>query len=262
MAFMANIRRPIYPTIFQQFKGITVPNRGVRGVIRPIRTKLPQYKKNLQNLPPLTGLLTERVEEFVNIKDFKSLRLRKLAVYKEYMPVKSNTVLLEALFNPENDIDRLLRIIDDNLSSMNSFYLGISFEALCDMVRFGSCEPATILVSPEFKTLCSKTLLKVRFFEADEVLKLVKCLSSLHIPENTLIVQAAFQMARHLINDFNFEELESLLESLQTFEVIQDDKKSLLIALKNSIPKAIKLLEEQKQVVEIDRSTRVASISD
>ena len=45
-------------------------------------------------------------------------------------------------------------------------------------------------VALEFKQLCDRSLLKMRFFEADEVLMLVICLSMIDLPEDTLLVQA------------------------------------------------------------------------
>lgn len=218
-----------------------VPRRGIRGVTRLPRTELPRYKINIARLPHLTRLLTHPDNDAIK------LRIDKLNVYKQYLPVGSNTNLIEALFSPQNDIDKLLKIIDENLRTMNSFYIGVSFEVLDDMIRGKLCDPATIMVSPEFKNLCQKALFKVRFFEADEVLKLIKCLSSLKVPENTLLVQSSFEMTRHLINDFTVDELEALADSLDTFEPLEDKNKSLLNALKSVIPVAREKLIEEKQ---------------
>ena len=149
------------------------------------------------------------------------------------MPTNSKPVLLEALLNPENDVDKLLRIIDQNLETMTSFYLGVSFEALDDVIRYNNCDPTTVAVSPEFERLCAKTLIKVRFFEAEEVLKLIMCLSHLRLSENLLICQAALQMARHLINDFNRDESDTLVSCLDKFQ-IEDRDKSFIPALKEA----------------------------
>lgn len=228
-----------------------VSKRGIRAVRRQPRTELPKYKINIARLPHLTRLLTHP-DGINNEDDAIRLRIDKLYVYKQYLPVGSNTNLIEALFSPQNDIDKLLKIIDENLKTMNSFYIAVSFEVLDDMIRGHLCDPATIMVSPEFKNLCQKAVSKVRFFEADEVLKLIKCLSSLEVPENTLLVQASFNMTRHLINDFTIDELEALANSLDTFKPLEDGNKSLLNALKSVIPAARKKLFEEKQTSSIE----------
>lgn len=228
-----------------------ISRRGVRGVPKIFRTELPKYKVKMNKLPVLTDLLTQP-EAPTSFEEEKNLRQDKLLVYKNYLPASSNTILLEALFHPDNHVDRLLEIIDDNLETMSSFYIGVAFEALDDMMRANPGIILTVSVSPEFKRLCTKALYKMRFLEADEVLKLIKCFSTLKIPENTLLVQAALQMARHLINDFNRDELESLHMSLEEFEPIGDESKSLLISLKNVIPLVQKRQLEERQLTRVD----------
>lgn len=211
------------------------------------RTKLPQYKKILGDLPPLTGPLTNREP----IEDPAKLRTEKLDTYLSYVPVGSNTNLLEAIFKAD-DVDKLLRIIDENLVTMTSFYLGLSFEALDDMMRANLCDPATVAVAPEFRHLCSKTIYKLRFFESDEVLKLLKCTATLRVPEDRLIVQALLEMARNHINDFTIKELKTLEESLQEFEPIRKGRESLLLVLKDAIPLAIERQIEENQYADDD----------
>lgn len=227
-----------------------VSRRSIGGRRRLIRTRLPKYKKNLGSLPPLTELLT-RPDEHTHLNGPIKLRLEKLSVYKQFLPIGSNTNLIEALFNPDNDIDRLLNIISDNLETMNSFYVGVSFEVLDDMVRAQLCDPATIIVAPEFRKLCEKALYKIRYFEADEVIKLIKCSSSLGLPENTLLVRAGLEMARHLINDFNLDELDALYMSLDTFRPIESKDKSLLLVLKAAIPHAQNRQLDEKQFIKL-----------
>lgn len=214
-----------------------INKRGIRAQNRIYRTSIPMVKNNLKNLPNLTGLLVSR-EQPANLSEAIQIREQKLSVYKSFMPFNADTNLIEALFHPDNDIDRLLRIIDENLITMTSFYIGVSFEVIDDMLRANLCEKSTVFVSPEFERLCRKALFKIRFFEADEILKLIKCLSTLQVPESTLLAQAAFQMTRHLINDLNLEELESLSDSLNTFKIEQESDKSLLVALIKAIPLA------------------------
>lgn len=238
-AIVSNILRP--NLLFLRFS-----RRNIKAIKRIPRTELPRYKINLRNLPPLTELLTNP-GDITDINVAIRIRVEKLNIYKKYLPVGSNTNLIEALFSPENDIDKLLRIVDDNLETMSSFYIGLSFEVLSDMVEGQLCDPDTILFSPEFKKLCKKTLYKLRFFEADELLKLIKCLSYLDIPENTLLVQASFNMTRHLINDFSEPELQALSVSLEKFKPIEDEKIGLLNALKSIIPAAKNRLLEEKR---------------
>lgn len=176
------------------------------------RETLPRVKNNLKNLPRLTELLTSP-PELRTLEDAIKLRQSKLEVYKAYMPLDSNTVLIESLFNRQNnDLDELLRIIDNNLDSMTSFYLAVSFEVIDDFIRAQLGDPLTVAVSPEFRRLIVKTLYKLRYFEADEVLKLIKCLSSVEVPKDCLIMQGALKMARCLINDFDQNELIALAD--------------------------------------------------
>lgn len=194
--------------------------RGLRGVQKVFREKLPQYQVNLRDLPPLNENLLN-TEQCKSIEEVRERRIQKLATYNAYIPVKTSKILLEALLNPDlNDIDQLLRLIDENLPTMTSFYLGLSFEVLNDMMRDKLCDHNTIAVSPEFKRLCTRTLYKLRYFEADEVLKLMVCLSNVQISEKTLIFQAGLKMARELINDFDPEELEIMLECLPSKELL------------------------------------------
>jgi hypothetical protein len=208
---------------------LTTQHRNVRGVRKIFRQTLPKYKNNLMNLRSW-----QEMPNGDEVSSLEGLWRNRTDYYKLYMPANQGHILLEALFNPNNDIDQLLRIIDENLPTMNSFYLATSFEALNDMMQMGQCDIDTVLVSPELKNLCERSLLKLRFFDADEVLKLIKCLSTMSVPEDTLIVQSALQIARHLINDFNPDELAELRQSLDQFRVTDESRKSLLIAMKQA----------------------------
>lgn len=231
----SSFTRVLSPKCLPILNSIVQNRSATRGVMRTIRDKLPKYKKDLGKLPPLTGLLVKQ-ENFRDIHEAIELRKQKLDIYKQYIPSNTNTNYLEALFNENsNDIDKVLTIIDENLETLNSFLVAVSFEALDDLMVGRLCDPMTIAVSPEFKRLCQKTIYKLRFFEADEVLKLLKCLSNLSIPEDTLLVQGALQMARHHINDFNYEELVMLDTILRSFNERVETSKSLLIALKKVI---------------------------
>jgi len=227
--------------------------RGVRAVRIVRRTRLPRFRRDLGDLPPLTEHLTlgsKTDHDFTGQlgieNSLKDLWNKKLQVYKAYMPDNFKPVLLESMYDASNDIDKTLRLIDLNLETMTSFYVANSFEIISDQVHFEPSYKDTVLVSPEFKRLCKKTLLKMRFFESDELLKLIICLSRLQLPENTVIVQSTLQMIRHLINDFNYEELDSLKSTLESFEVIDNSKKNLLVILKDAIPLAMQLQIDQK----------------
>lgn len=216
--------------------------RNVRAIRKVFRSKLPKYKRDLKDLPQLTQLLN------ITSKYDTDMRLEKLKVYKSYFPQKTSTILLEAMLNPHNDVDALLRIIDDNLQTMTSFYLALSFEVLDDMVRLESCHPSTVAVSNEFKNLCSRTLYRIRFFECDDVLKVLKCLASLQVPEDFLVTQAALQMARHWINDFDAKELETLSTVLSEIDNKKEDSTRILPAIMQSIPKLIQKLVDNDRI--------------
>lgn len=226
--------------------------RGVKGEEKIFRQTVPRYKKILSDLPPLTSLLTTKEAH----EDASKLRSEKLDVYLSYVPIGSNTVLLEAIFKAD-DVDKLLRIIDENLVTMTSFYIGLSFEALNDMVEANLCDKATVAVAPEFRRLCSRAIYKMRFLEADEVLKLLKCLSTLKVPENTLIVQAVLQMARNHINDFTIKELKFLEEALGEFDLLIKGRESMLLALMEAIPLALERQIEENQFADEDLPEKV-----
>lgn len=245
---------------------LVLPRRNIRAVRRIFRQKLPQYKTDLGDLPPLTQLLTLKDESASDpdssqlLKSLNELRTKKLETYKCYLPVNQKPVLLEALLSTDNDIDRLLRIIDENLETMTSFYIAVSFETLDDMMRYRQCDIGTVIVSPELKRLCKRALYKMRFFEADEILKLVKFISIIELPEESLLSQSAFQMARHLINDFNLDELETLSECLEKFKISDTSKKSLLLALKDAIPVVKVNQVEEKLLTQIDNTKSMTTL--
>lgn len=219
--------------------GCVTQVRGVKKVTKITREKLPKYRNDLSKLPPLTKLLVKDIDKSAErIATASKLRQEKLDIYKHYMPDRIDTNLIEALFATDNnDIDKLLRVIDINLVTMNSFYVGVCFEVISDMIDLGLCESSTVAAAPEFKRLCEKTLFRLRFFESDDLLKLIKCLSKVGVTGDALIVQGALQMTRHLINDFEIEELEALETTLSRFECSDmNDKRSLLSAIRKAIP--------------------------
>lgn len=229
--------------------------RGLKAVKIINRKALPKYKRDLNDLPPLTKYLT--IGEARDVDQEQALTLKdlwekKLATYKSYLPMTHSTkpILLEAMFNPSNDIDNLLRIIQDNLETMTSFYVANAFEVLDDQIQYNDQYRHVIIVAPEFRSLCGKALFKMRFFEADEILKIVKCLATLQLPEETLIVQSTLQMVRHLINDFDYNELVTLRLSLESFRISNNSKKNLLVTLKEAIPLAMDRQAKYKLISE------------
>ena len=174
-----------------------------KSLVPIVRRALPKYKKDLRDLPPLTKFLVHdrRTENSTNCDNqeptsLEDLWAKKLEILRAYLPIDSKPVLLEALFKPTDDVGSSLTIIGDNLPSMTSFYIATCFEILHDHVLYHDHKRHTILVSPEFRSLCHRSLFKMRYFEADEVLKVMKCLSILRLPEHSLIVQSALQMAQ------------------------------------------------------------------
>lgn len=241
--------------------GPSIPKRGLRAVRKLYRTQLPKYRLDFRTLPPLTKLLTDSELDQIGMVDALQLRRDKIALYMKYLPTNSNTNLLEAIFNQDNDIDRLLRIVDENLETMTSFYVGVSFEAIDDMMRANLCDKSTVKASPEFRKLSEKALYKMRFLEPDEVLKVIKCLSTLQLPGESLLVQATLQMARHFIDDFSITELRCLDRELRNFSTSEDARKSILLALSHAIPLAIQKRIDEKQLAldrpkaDVDRNT-------
>lgn len=227
---------------------------GIKGTTRIIRSQIPRYRKNLAQLPPLTKLLTSQEKP----PSLEVLRQQKLSIYKSFIPDNQKVPLLEAIFNPSNDLVTLLQIIDANLETMTSFYVGVSFEALYDAMQENPDKIATVLVSPEFKRLCVRALYKARHFESDETLKVLKCVSTMGLPEDTLIVQATLQMTRNLINDYNADELNTLMKALDRLKLKSNhDGKSLALALKKAIPLAKERLFDMKHLANPEDQQRL-----
>lgn len=222
--------------------------RSIENLSMKKRIPMPKYQNSLSRLEPLSDILIDG-----RIDSLEENCRRKLELYKQYLPPNHNTVLLEALLGAK-DIDTLLMVIDENLESMNSFLLAVSLEALTDQVRLASASPETILVSPEFKRLSTVLLYKMRYFETDEVLKLLNCLNVLNVPGKKLISQCAFQMTRYLINSFNMKELRHLNELLSKF----DNDTNLVSAIRKALPIAYKRQINEKMFVGKDDISRLS----
>lgn len=215
-----------------------INKRLASGLVKTIRTKLPRYKLDVYKLP----IQSRNLLPIIN-KD-RTILLERLEIYKTYIPSNTSTVLLEALFNPNNDIDSLLNIIDINLPSMTSFYLALSFESLDNAIQLEFCHPETILVSPEFKRLCQRTIFRLRFFESDEIVKLIKCLAILGVQEDTFVMQASLQMAKYWINDYDSMELDVMQQSLARIDSGSKNSTRLLPCLYSSLSVAREKLIE------------------
>lgn len=230
------------------YTALSVNRRGIRSYQRIKRTVLPQYKRTLNELPQ-----SDYLDNNDGIDNLADLWSKKLNAYKIYLPMTyvPKPVLLEAMYDSNNDIEASLRIIQDNLTTMTSFYIGNSFEVLHDQVLYNEEYKCTVLSAPEFRALCGKALYKMRFLEADELLKVSKCLSILGIQEDTLIVQSTLQMIRHSINDFSYNELKDLEYHLEKFDDLRKTHTSLLAILKESIPLAQRKLRERGLVPDL-----------
>jgi len=167
------------------------------------------------------------------------------------LPVNSNTNLIEALFHLDNDIGRLLKIIDDE-----PLYSPV-FRETIDMLQARLCETSTVAMAPEFRRLCDRSLLKMRFFEADGVLKLFKCLSIIDLPEDTLLVWAVCSNGPRALKDLTIKELGALSHSLEMFHPIIESSKSRIKALKAAIARKnqieAKLTHETERPINSDR---------
>ncbi|XP_065284955.1 FAST kinase domain-containing protein 2, mitochondrial-like isoform X2 [Dermacentor albipictus] len=148
-------------------------------------------------------------------------------------PSKDADILAEQLQRAKN-VDRILELVVQHHRVMNNAQVLTAFTCLHDSIRQQpeQVDFKSLTSHPGFRELCNRALKRMRYYEAQEVLSLLKLCTLLQIPTNTALVQAIGQMLKHSINSLTLSELIFVDMLLQW----QKSSSSITDALKIAIP--------------------------
>ncbi|XP_037573552.1 uncharacterized protein LOC119456030 [Dermacentor silvarum] len=148
-------------------------------------------------------------------------------------PSKDADILAEQLQRAKN-VDRVLELVVQHHRVMNNAQVLTAFTCLHDVIRQQpeQVDFKSLTSHLGFRELCNRALKRMRYYEAPEVLTLLKLSTLLHIPANTALVQAIGQMLKHSINSLTLSELIFVDMLLQW----QKSSSSITDALKIAVP--------------------------
>lgn len=129
-------------------------------------------------------------------------------------------------------VDKVFDIIAQHHTVMNNSQILTAFSSLSDMSRQGPEDMEQLTEHASFRELCNRALKRMRFYNTEDVLTLLKITTQLKIPSNTVLVQAICQMLRHTINSLSLQNLIFLDLMLSR----QKGKSSLTEALMMAVP--------------------------
>ncbi|KAL1426377.1 hypothetical protein MTO96_003386 [Rhipicephalus appendiculatus] len=146
---------------------------------------------------------------------------------------KDADILTEQLQRAKN-VDRLLDLVGQHHRVMNNAQVLTAFTCLHDVIKQQpkQADFKSLTSHPGFRELCNRALKRMRFYETQDVLSLLKFSTLFQIPANTALVQAIGQMLKHSINSLTLSELIFLDMLLQW----QKSSSSITDALKIAIP--------------------------
>lgn len=146
---------------------------------------------------------------------------------------KDADILTEQLQRAKN-VDRLLDLVGQHHRVMNNAQVLTAFTCLHDVIKQQpkQADYKSLTSHPGFRELCNRALKRMRFYETQEVLSLLKFSTLFQIPASTALVQAMGQMLKHSINSLSLSELIFLDMLLQW----QKSSSSITDALKIAIP--------------------------
>jgi len=128
---------------------------------------------------------------------------------KRNIPEGDYDILTEAIIK-STTIEEMLELISLHHSVMNNRHLSEAFESLHDIIRMSNIyneECIQMLSSPQYKQLCNRAMKRIRYFQPQEILTILKSLLFIKVSPKTMIIQSLLQMARQLINDFSLEQI-------------------------------------------------------
>lgn len=148
-------------------------------------------------------------------------------------PAKDADILTEQLQRSKTT-DRVLDLVEQHHRVMNNAQVLTAFTCLHDFIRQqpDHMDIKSLTSHQGFRELCNRALKRLRFYERDEVLYLLKLTTFFQIPASTALVQAIGQMLKHSINSLTFSQLIFLDLLLQW----QKSSSSIMDALKIAVP--------------------------
>jgi hypothetical protein len=128
---------------------------------------------------------------------------------KRNIPEGDYDILTEAIIK-STTIEEMLELISLHHSVMNNRHLSEAFESFHDIIRMSNRyneESIQMFSSPQYKLLCNRAMKRMRYFQPQEILTILKSLLFIKVSPKTMIIQSLLQMARQLINDFSLEQI-------------------------------------------------------
>lgn len=148
-------------------------------------------------------------------------------------PTKDADILTEQLQRAKTT-DRVLELVGQHHRVMNNAQVLTAFTCLHDVIRQHPerLDFKTLTSHPGFRELCNRALKRMRFYETDDVLSMLRLTTFFQIPANTALVQAMGQMLKHNINSLTLPQLMFLDAHLR----LQKSSSSIIDALKIAVP--------------------------
>lgn len=126
--------------------------------------------------------------------------------YNSYVARGETDILLVTL-SKARDVNHAFELINLHHSVMNNRHLSMTFDVIHDFVKHNQETTQLILVSPEFRLLCQRTLKAARFLNHRDTVNILKSLIMLRVPADLMIMQAILQMLREQINDLDVHQI-------------------------------------------------------
>lgn len=148
-------------------------------------------------------------------------------------PTKDADILTEQLQRAKTT-DRVLELVGQHHRVMNNAQVLTAFTCLHDVIRQHPerLDFKALTSHPGFRELCNRALKRMRFYETDDVLSMLRLTTFFQIPANTALVQAIGQMLKHNINTLTLPQLIFLDVHLRS----QKSSSSIIDALKIAVP--------------------------
>ncbi|KAJ8723617.1 hypothetical protein PYW07_007597 [Mythimna separata] len=133
----------------------------------------------------------------------------------------------------------VLSAVDSHMAKMDHTHMLQALCCLFELQKSGQSgtDPAILLSSPTFETLCQKFKRHARALDVNQALEATKILSFLKVPTDSTVVQTMLQLLRCYINMMNVRQIMFLDFLLSKF----DHKNHLVDALKLALPLAFQI---------------------
>lgn len=131
----------------------------------------------------------------------------KIAKMEKLIP-KEVDVLAETISKCQY-LDDFMKLIDDHVVVMNTKHLALCFHLFDERFKLSGSgiQRKEITESLIFDKLCKRTMKRLRYFEASDLITILKSLARLQISANTGIVRGILQLLRHHLQDLTVEQI-------------------------------------------------------